>query len=101
MRLLGHGKFHRLRIGIGHPGHKDRVTPWVLGRASAGDDIEIARAIDDAIAVLTLAVAGEFSAAVKRLPHSRDSGLGWWDLGKQRHSQITEPLYTNSIHHID
>src|SRR3546814_8395054 len=49
MRLLGHGKFHRLRIGIGHPGHKDRVTPWVLGRASAGDDIEIERAIDDAI----------------------------------------------------
>ncbi|HET8943028.1 MAG TPA: aminoacyl-tRNA hydrolase, partial [Rudaea sp.] len=29
---LGHGKFHRLRLGIGHPGHKDRVTPWVLGR---------------------------------------------------------------------
>ena len=34
MRLLGHGKFHRLRIGIGHPGHKDKVTPWVLGRPS-------------------------------------------------------------------
>src|SRR3546814_5329015 len=63
MRLLGHGKFHRLRIGIGHPGHKDRVTPWVLGRASAGDDIEIARAIDDAIDVLPLAVAGDFSEA--------------------------------------
>lgn len=30
MRLLGHGKFHRLRIGIGHPGHKDRVTGHVL-----------------------------------------------------------------------
>jgi PTH1 family peptidyl-tRNA hydrolase len=23
--------FRRVRIGIGHPGHKDRVTPWVLG----------------------------------------------------------------------
>lgn len=31
IRLLGHGQFHRLRIGIGHPGHKDRVTPYVLG----------------------------------------------------------------------
>jgi PTH1 family peptidyl-tRNA hydrolase len=34
-RLLGHGKFHRLRVGIGHPGHKDKVTPWVLGRPGA------------------------------------------------------------------
>ena len=23
--------FKRLRVGIGHPGHKDRVTPYVLG----------------------------------------------------------------------
>jgi PTH1 family peptidyl-tRNA hydrolase len=67
MRLLGHGRFHRLRIGIGHPGHKDKVTPWVLGRPSAGDDFEIARAIDDAIEVLPLAVAGDFNEAMKRL----------------------------------
>ena len=25
------GAFRRVRIGIGHPGHKDRVTPHVLG----------------------------------------------------------------------
>jgi PTH1 family peptidyl-tRNA hydrolase len=24
-------EFRRVRIGIGHPGHKDRVTPYVLG----------------------------------------------------------------------
>ena len=24
-------EFRRVRIGIGHPGHKDRVTSWVLG----------------------------------------------------------------------
>lgn len=67
MRLLGHGRFHRLRIGIGHPGHKDRVTPWVLGRASADDDVLIERAIDDAIDVLPLAAAGDFGEAMKRL----------------------------------
>ena len=67
MRLLGHGRFHRLRIGIGHPGHKDRVTPWVLGRASAGDEAAIERAIDDAVGVLPLAVAGDFNEAMKRL----------------------------------
>jgi PTH1 family peptidyl-tRNA hydrolase len=67
MRLLGHGRFHRLRIGIGHPGHKDRVTPWVLGRAGRDDEASIERAIDDAISVLPLAVAGDFNEAMKRL----------------------------------
>src|SRR3546814_1821933 len=49
---LGHGGFHRLRIGIGHPGHKDRVTPWVLGRPSRDDASAMAHAIDDALAVI-------------------------------------------------
>lgn len=67
MKLLGHGKFGRLRVGIGHPGHKDRVTGWVLGRANNHDDVLIARAIDDALAVLPLAVAGNFNEAQKRI----------------------------------
>ena len=67
MRLLGHGGFHRLRVGIGHPGHKELVTPWVLGRPKADDETLILRAIDDAIDVLPLAVSGDFSEAMKRL----------------------------------
>ena len=67
MQLLGHGRFHRLRIGIGHPGSKDKVTPWVLGRANADDDILIGRAIDDAIDVLPLAMDGNFMDAMTRL----------------------------------
>lgn len=67
MKLLGHGRFHRLRIGIGHPGHKDRVTGWVLGKPGKDDEIMIGRAIDDAIDVLPLAVAGDFNEAMKRL----------------------------------
>lgn len=67
MRLLGHGRFHRLRVGIGHPGHKDLVTPWVLGRPAADDEAMILRAIGDVIDVLPLAVAGDFSEAMKRL----------------------------------
>jgi PTH1 family peptidyl-tRNA hydrolase len=72
MQLLGHGRFHRLRIGIGHPGHKDRVPPWVLGRAGRDDEAAILRAIDDALDVLPLAVAGEFNEAMKRLHTPRD-----------------------------
>ena len=66
-RLLGHGKYHRLRIGIGHPGHKDKVTPWVLGRPGRDDEASILRAIADAEDVLPLAVAGDFIEAMKRL----------------------------------
>lgn len=66
-RLLGHGKYHRLRIGIGHPGHKDRVTPWVLGRPGNADEAVILRAIGDAEDVLPLAVSGDFNEAMKRL----------------------------------
>lgn len=71
IRLLGHGRFHRLRIGIGHPGHKDRVTGWVLGRPGKDDEILIGRAIDDALDVLPLAVRGDFMEAMKRLHTSK------------------------------
>ena len=74
IRLLGHARFHRLRIGIGHPGHKDRVTPWVLGRPGQADEACIHRAIDDAIDVLPLAVAGDFNEAMKRLHTSKEAG---------------------------
>ena len=64
---LGHGEFHRLRIGIGHPGHKDRVTPWVLGRPGKADEDAILGAVSAALDVLPLAVAGDFNEAMKRL----------------------------------
>ena len=64
---LGHGKFHRLRLGIGHPGDKDRVTPWVLGRPGKADEDAILGAVGAALGVLPLAVAGDFNEAMKRL----------------------------------
>ncbi len=67
IRLLGHARFHRLRLGIGHPGHKDQVTPWVLGRPGAADEALILRAIGDAAEVLPLAVRGDFMEAMTRL----------------------------------
>lgn len=64
---LGHGQFHRLRLGIGHPGHKDRVTSWVLGRPGAADENAILAAIGASLEILPLAIAGEFNEAMKRL----------------------------------
>ena len=76
---LGHGKFHRLRIGIGHPGDRNRVTPWVLGNPSAADEDAMLDAITRALDVLPLIVVGGFNEATKRLHTSRDSGLGTRD----------------------
>lgn len=70
---IGHGRFHRLRIGIGHPGDKDRVVSWVLGRPSANDEAAMLRAIAQALEVLPLAVEGRFDAAMKQL-HTPGSG---------------------------
>ncbi|HHW4679481.1 MAG TPA: aminoacyl-tRNA hydrolase [Xylella sp.] len=66
-RLLGHGRFHRLRIGIGHPGHKDRVVTWVLGCPAYDDDVAIDASLGRASVVLPLAVSGDFDSAVKKL----------------------------------
>ncbi|TCZ87547.1 aminoacyl-tRNA hydrolase [Lysobacter sp. N42] len=73
IRLLGHAKFHRLRVGIGHPGHRDKVVGWVLGKPSPADEALILRAIDDAVDVMPLAVAGDVNEAMKRLNTARDS----------------------------
>ena len=43
---IGSPDFHRLRIGIGHPGHKSKVTGYVLGKAPAQDQ----QLMDDTIA---------------------------------------------------
>lgn len=67
MGQLGHGAFYRLRVGIGHPGHKDKVLSWVLGKPSAEHESAISERIDAAINLLPNLVAGEFNAAMKTL----------------------------------
>lgn len=65
---LGNNKdFHRLRIGIGHPGDKNLVTGHVLGKPSVSDDKVIRAAIDEACASLTEAIKGNMAAAMNRL----------------------------------
>lgn len=61
---LGHARFHRLRIGIGHPGRKELVTPWVLGRPSVADEQAIRSAIDAALAVMPLCQEGALDRAM-------------------------------------
>lgn len=59
--------FLRLRIGVGHPGNKDLVTPWVLGKAPVAEQQKMDAAIDEAIAVTAQVVAGDTAKAMNRL----------------------------------
>lgn len=66
-RHLEDQDFLRLRIGIGHPGHKDAVTGYVLGRAPAEDRAAIDAQIRRAVDVLPMVLAGRLSDAQKVL----------------------------------
>ena len=59
--------FWRLRLGIGHPGHKDLVLDYVLQRASAADEQAIQSAIDKAVDVLPLLLEQGGEKAMTRL----------------------------------
>lgn len=59
--------FMRLRLGVGHPGEKTRVTGYVLKRGSADVERAVENNIDDAIAVLPLLMDDGLNAATKAL----------------------------------
>jgi peptidyl-tRNA hydrolase, PTH1 family len=67
MAHLGHGKFHRLRLGIGHPGHKDQVTPWVLGRPGKEDEEQIKSAVARAVDLVDELANGDFERVMRQL----------------------------------
>ncbi|ASK34961.1 aminoacyl-tRNA hydrolase [Alcanivorax sp. N3-2A] len=59
--------FHRLRIGIGHPGSADLVTPHVLNKPSRHDRDLIDKAIDEAVRHTPDLLRGELNAAMNGL----------------------------------
>ena len=64
--------FLRLRLGVGHPGQKDKVTSYVLKKASSDVEAAILRNVDAAADVMPLLVEDGLSAAMKKL-HTKDS----------------------------
>ncbi|VAW44642.1 Peptidyl-tRNA hydrolase [hydrothermal vent metagenome] len=59
--------FKRLRVGIGHPGDKSKVTPWVLGKPSLGDRISIERCIDKCVVETDNLIKGDWAKAMKNI----------------------------------
>lgn len=67
---LGAKEFHRLRIGIGHPGSKNQVVDYVLHRPSQDERVGIDNAISDAQAAMPLLAEGAMEKAMHQL-HSK------------------------------
>lgn len=65
--LGGVNGFHRLRIGVGHPGHKSQVAQYVLSNPSRDETIEIERNLAQALDVLPQVANGEMGAAMQQL----------------------------------
>ena len=65
--LGGKKEFFRLRIGVGHPGHKSMVSNYVLSDPSRSEADASIRDIEDAIRVIPKAVTGEWEEAMRLL----------------------------------
>lgn len=64
---LGAKEFTRVRIGIGHPGDRDQVLNYVLGRASKEEQRSIELGIERAVDILPDLVSGNIENATNRL----------------------------------
>ncbi len=62
--------FYRLRLGIGHPGSKEQVVGFVLGKTPKSEQLLIDSAIDKAIDSIELIVQGDMQKAMNQL-HSK------------------------------
>lgn len=59
--------FHRLRIGIGHPGSREKVTGHVLGKAPPAEQNLLDQAIEQALQQTHLLVNGDVAKAMNQL----------------------------------
>ncbi len=67
--------FLRLRIGIGHPGMKEAVTPYVLSRATATQEQLILDSISAALDILPRVLSDDIPGAMKELHTEQKNGL--------------------------
>ncbi len=67
IQCLGTPEFFRLRIGIGHPGHKDQVLNYVLGTPSRNDKDAIDESIAKAAIAMDEVVNGSIQNAMTKL----------------------------------
>jgi PTH1 family peptidyl-tRNA hydrolase len=66
--------FWRLRLGIGHPGNRDKVLGYVLSRPSLEDDILIRQSIDAAADIMPVLLGEGAQQAMHRLHTTSEPG---------------------------
>jgi len=66
-KMANSKEFYRLRIGIGHPGHRDKVTGYVLGKAQAKEQEQMDAAIDEAVRCIDILAKDGMTKAMSRL----------------------------------
>ena len=71
---LGTPDFYRLRLGIGHPGERNLVTSFVLGKPPAAERELIERAVAKSLAAIPLILEGSRDEAVRFL-HGKQPGF--------------------------
>ncbi|GAB3527692.1 aminoacyl-tRNA hydrolase [Photobacterium proteolyticum] len=65
---MGNNKdFYRLRVGIGHPGDKNKVSGFVLGKAPAKEQGNIDAAVDEAVRCMDVLLKDGLNKAQNRL----------------------------------
>lgn len=72
--------YARVRLGIGHPGHKDRVAGYVLSDFAKADQDwldDLLRGVSDGAAALAAGDAGRFQNAVAQRTAPPRSGTGY------------------------
>jgi PTH1 family peptidyl-tRNA hydrolase len=70
-RHLNTNKFHRLRIGVGHPGNSKEVVDYVLKPPKKSEREQIDTALHEALRVLPQLLDGQFQQATQEL-HTRE-----------------------------
>lgn len=63
------GNFRRVRVGIGHPGDKDRVHGYVLSDFAKAEQPLVERTVDAIAAHMGLLVAGDENSFMSRTAH--------------------------------
>jgi PTH1 family peptidyl-tRNA hydrolase len=72
IRHLDSSDFFRLRLGIGHPGHHDDVTDYVLHTPPADQRSAILDAVVRAVALIGPMITGDYASVMNELHRSDD-----------------------------
>jgi PTH1 family peptidyl-tRNA hydrolase len=66
-KMANSKEFFRLRIGIGHPGSKEQVTGYVLGKAQKIEQEQMDAAVDEAVRCIDILAKDGMVKAMSRL----------------------------------